>query len=726
MLAGRLTCTQQPQSILLGLMEPYLRTGRPEQAVDAHRRAYRLIRGSLADLWDIGEHIEFCARTGNEHRGLEILRRHIDWLDKAPSPAAGMVFAAAGALLLRRLTELGHGDAEVRRGPSTMAAAALGDELAAYATAQAARFDERNGTSARSERIASVLEAEPYDQVLPLSPTARRGTPARAAAPAPPPDVPEADAGTLIRLAEEHEREDRHAGVTAVLAAFDRRFPDAEALDPEIAARRMMLLGTERWKTSENPEPAIASWERGVELFDAAGQAIEASEARGRLGMARCVLGDAETGLPLVEADLAVQEERGDAASRARARARFAVAMVTQGRYEEGVAAQDRAVSAAAETGDARMVARYLTRKAHYLLGQHRHADAEAAAAEAAAFYREHGPAESLALADLLYARAALDREKVVTACTEVLDLGDPAHAAEARSTRGYALLRLNRHAEAVTDFVEWVALCAEQGDETAGAFARLELARAYLGSGRSTEAAEVAEEAIIWMDRGGHAEGADDARLLSARAYLDLGANEDAADPLHRAGRAAGGRSGAPGPDPGARRRPVVPDGPRRRGGRTVRAGRRGSARGRRPGGRGAGVAAAGARPALGGRAGSRPGNRRSGPDPARRAAQARQGAGGDLGTGDARLRDGRGSPRLGPTGGSAGPSRRRGAEAPQDRCDRQCRRGSIFCTDRPCSARGRPAQAEALLRRLLHGLAEDNDLREAVDETPGRNRVP
>jgi cellulose synthase operon protein C len=291
----------------------------------------------------------------------------------------------------------------------------------------------------------------------------------------------------------------------------------------------MMLLGTERWKTSENPELAVAPWERGVELFDAAGKAIEASEARGRLGMARCVLDDAETGLPLVEADLAVQEERGDAASRARARARFAVAMVTQGRYEEGVAAQERAVAAAAETGDARMVARYLTRKAHYLLGRHQHADAEEAVAEAAAFYREHGPAESLALADLLYARAAQDREKVVTACTEVLDLGDPAHAAEARSTRGYALLRLNRHAEAVTDFVEWVALCAERGDETAGAFARLELARAYLGSGRSAEAAEVAEEAIIWMDRGGHVDGADDARLLSARAYLDLGANEDA-----------------------------------------------------------------------------------------------------------------------------------------------------------------------------------------------------
>jgi tetratricopeptide (TPR) repeat protein len=175
------------------------------------------------------------------------------------------------------------------------------------------------------------------------------------------------------------------------------------------------------------------------------------------------------------------------------------------------------------------MVARNLTRKARYLMALHRHADAEATVAEAVAFYREHGPAEPLALADLLYAQIAQDPQKIVEACTEVLDQGDPAHATEARSSRGYALLRLDRPADAVPDFVEWVAICAERGDDDAGAFARLELARAYQGSGRPTEAAEVAEEAVIWLDQGGHTQAADDARLLSAAAYRSLGANEDA-----------------------------------------------------------------------------------------------------------------------------------------------------------------------------------------------------
>ena len=49
------TCTEQPQSILTALLVPYLRTGRLDEARDAHRRAYRLQRSSLADLESIAD-----------------------------------------------------------------------------------------------------------------------------------------------------------------------------------------------------------------------------------------------------------------------------------------------------------------------------------------------------------------------------------------------------------------------------------------------------------------------------------------------------------------------------------------------------------------------------------------------------------------------------------------------------------------------------------------------
>ena len=114
-LSGRLTCSEQPQGMLTTLLRPYVRTGRLEQARDAHRRAYRLHRPHLADLADIAYHIEFCAITGNEARGVEILERHLGWLDRAPSPHAAMWFAAAGALVLRRAGERGQDSLRVHR-----------------------------------------------------------------------------------------------------------------------------------------------------------------------------------------------------------------------------------------------------------------------------------------------------------------------------------------------------------------------------------------------------------------------------------------------------------------------------------------------------------------------------------------------------------------------------------------------------------------------------------
>ncbi len=88
-LDGRTTCSEQPQGMLTALMMSYLRTGRLDEARDAHRRAYRIVRNNLADLSDIADHIEFCAVSGNETAGLEIIERHLGWLDTAPTPHAG-------------------------------------------------------------------------------------------------------------------------------------------------------------------------------------------------------------------------------------------------------------------------------------------------------------------------------------------------------------------------------------------------------------------------------------------------------------------------------------------------------------------------------------------------------------------------------------------------------------------------------------------------------------
>src|SRR5262249_12822841 len=123
---------------------------------------------------DIAEHVEFCARTGNHARALEIVQRHLPWLDRAPSPYAGMWFAASAALALRRAAATGHSGALRRpaagdRPDAEVPVGELAEQLAAEALATAARFDARNGTKHQSERVQSTLDAGQLAERLPLS-----------------------------------------------------------------------------------------------------------------------------------------------------------------------------------------------------------------------------------------------------------------------------------------------------------------------------------------------------------------------------------------------------------------------------------------------------------------------------------------------------------------------------------------------------------------------------
>jgi hypothetical protein len=157
-LVGRATCSKQPQHMLTTAMVPFLRTGRLARARQAHLRGYRLHRPDRSDLAEIADHVEFCARTGNEARALEILHRHLPWLDRAPSPWAEMRFAAAGALALRRAHDRDPASGDVE----------LSDGLANRATAIAARFDARNGTSHIGSLVRGTIEADPWEQRLTL------------------------------------------------------------------------------------------------------------------------------------------------------------------------------------------------------------------------------------------------------------------------------------------------------------------------------------------------------------------------------------------------------------------------------------------------------------------------------------------------------------------------------------------------------------------------------
>jgi tetratricopeptide (TPR) repeat protein len=530
-LAGDLSCNEQPQSILSELMVAYLRSGRPVEAADAHRRSYLVERNNLADLSGIGDHIAFCARTGNEHRGLEILQRHIDWLEKAPSPSSAMWFAAESSLLLRRITELGHGDAVIRRsGRPDTTAAELAAELAALATDVAARFDARNGTGHQGANIRKMLDAEPYEITVELSATARPvavglvATPPPsmvAAEPEPPAEIPaEASLSELLDLAERYQDEDREEAFGQVVDVIGERFELPG--EPMLAARVLALRGY-RLPQDAHAE-TVAVWERAVALFTEAGAEGEAIALRARIAGERANLGEPDGVVEAVQADVDHQEQHGDAARRASAWLRLSNVYVQADRLDEATVAGDRADGYAAETGDPRRVAYHALMRARVRAMAHRHEDAVAAARAAWDYYREHGPVGMSVDAAMVFGQFADDPAEAVAAFGEVIAAGLPGPAFAVRMQRGRALLQLDRAGEAIDDLVEAVALAAERGMDEGGAYARHDLAQAYRLTGRLAEAIEVAEEALLGYERFEVEERADDCRFLLAGLYESFG----------------------------------------------------------------------------------------------------------------------------------------------------------------------------------------------------------
>ncbi|MEU0939325.1 tetratricopeptide repeat protein [Embleya sp. NPDC005971] len=181
-LDGALTCAEEPQVSLAASMLPLVREGDPDRARAHHLRGYRSVRGKVSTYAAVAEHIEFCALTGNEGRGIEILAEHRAWLERPQSdPSDHADFLAGVAVLLRRLVAIGGPGLVVFEDTS---AGALRDTVERELFEIAARFDARNGNDAVSSRVRRRLAAAPVAKSLPLG---LRSARVAASAPAAPP-----------------------------------------------------------------------------------------------------------------------------------------------------------------------------------------------------------------------------------------------------------------------------------------------------------------------------------------------------------------------------------------------------------------------------------------------------------------------------------------------------------------------------------------------------------
>jgi hypothetical protein len=553
-LAGRLTCAEQPQAILTSLLLPYLRTGRLDEARDAHVRAYRAHRHQRSDLSSIADHVLFCALTGNEARGLELVDRHLDWLERAPSPYAELEFAGSAAVVLRRSAVR---DLEFRGG----AAGELGDQLAARARGLAARFDARNGTPHQSERIEERLAIEPVVAHLPLTAVARATTVHAAATVAlagrpSAPVVPDPDTGDPVALLDAIASENirgSHDQVDRLLTQLDELHAD---LSPELAARRSEERG--RWlANSGRMEEAEHEFDRALRGHQETGNVRQEQVARARLGLLYCLTDRSDLGLTLVERSTTYADEHGDPLYRASAHLRRCDALMAVERTGEALAearlAADHGRSATGiqEAEGRRIVVEALSRQAHLLRHEGSEAEALATGAQARDLGRELGPGGTAAVAAFQYGELLLgsdDNVEAAAAFAESLELGASGSLRyAAHANRGKALTGAGQPGSAVGELVEAVAGFVASGAAVPAAYARFDLAIAYHRSGQPLDAAEIGEEAVRALDEAGAAEAADRCRYLLSHVYRALEEPEQALAQLDELARRLDGFDNLP-----------------------------------------------------------------------------------------------------------------------------------------------------------------------------------
>lgn len=559
-LSGMRTCAEEPQLTIADSMLPLARLGRLDEARANHLRGYRLVRGSASTCASVGQHLEFCALTGNEARGVEVLAEHRGWLASPVDDATTRLqFFGGVAVLLRRLVVLGHGATKVADVPGTDGTAAgvlAMAEQEAYALA--GRFDARNGSDFVSAQLGKRLGQQPVVESLPLGIRAVLAPVGRGAAPA------AVEGGGSPDELLERARALWSGGHPGAYAAWEEYAAAASsqgrALGDDVAAELARVRGSLRRVDGRFAE-AVEQYRVAAELFDRVG----------RVGAAHTARAHALTVVvhPAAPADLDVSwasdidtltSEIDDLLARGDARttelgavlvARLTMARIAQftaGADDDQVAARERVVAetdrlarAAVEYDWPHRLATVAEARARVALAEGEHAaGVELLRTAVAEAYRAQRPWQAVGMG-LLLGEVLLGHGDPAGA-EEVLQglyedargpLEDPAHF-------GTLLVHLTNASAAngrLDAAVEYALQAAHEhdrlGDRPGAATCRLGLASLLRELGRSADAVAVLEESLAEIGDVLGADAALRARSLLGSALSEIGQVGEAAELL-------------------------------------------------------------------------------------------------------------------------------------------------------------------------------------------------
>ncbi|MFI5797139.1 tetratricopeptide repeat protein [Streptomyces sp. NPDC051677] len=559
-LEGEYTCAHEPHTVLASSLVPLLRLGRVEEARAHHLRGFRLVRPMESMRGAYADHVEFCALTGNEARGLELLAERPAYFTDEGDPRSRLEFLSVVVLLMERLSELGLGGQRV---PGTAGREWTAVELAAHTRAQAlalaARFDERNGTGHVSERARARMTQRPLVERLPLGVRAARPASVVAAAPstapAPVQEAGEPDLSDLIVEARQLSDTLQPHAVEA-WARVARLAEEAEGVElaardrAEIADHEAIGLG-----------PAGAeTFEQAAELYAQAGDPGEALAARARAAYVRALAGEVDEALAAVadpyDLVLALYADGGTEVPQA-AGVLMGRARILMRRVHEADGQVPQTVLTEAEAAVRELLALVDGRAGNDVRLAARVAEGHAMLAELATHSGDpEAGAELLARAAAEFVEAGLpwfaveyearlaglahqvgDMVEAERALRAALEHGGPFLEAVGRAQLHLQLAEVVGDRGQAAEAAEHALEAAHWADEagagpTFGAWARHQLGGFLVRQGRWAEAAEVLESALPDLTAETHGDGA----VVQTQWWLgdclsELGEHRDAAE---------------------------------------------------------------------------------------------------------------------------------------------------------------------------------------------------
>ncbi|MFF0777680.1 hypothetical protein [Streptomyces sp. NPDC003720] len=289
-LAGKESCQEEPSRSISYALLPLLRTGLTERARELHLAGYRGCRRNPSMSGEVGRHLEFCALTGNEARGLELLAENRNLFDEVDSPFDLLDFLTGVEVLLQRVELLGHGELPAAGyAGRSWTVSGLRAEVRGRADDLATRFDARNGTTAQTDRRRARLDRTPLTESLELTLRSRGlddAVPAAAPAARTAAAVPDAPAELILRARalDDQGHPDAQAcwaRLRTLTAARDYVHPDDPAVGPLVRLRADLLAEEAGRAGVKDDHTAAASLhEEAAALYEDAGLPGHAALAR--------------------------------------------------------------------------------------------------------------------------------------------------------------------------------------------------------------------------------------------------------------------------------------------------------------------------------------------------------------------------------------------------------------------------------------------------------------